>query len=584
MAEDVLKALANPTNQAILSLLAIEPTYPRRVSELLSLGESDVSRRLSRMEKAGLVTSGWQHQDGKNVKAYELVPEAIHVRIGPQGLSIELDTDKDEPEQRTVVDRLRMRIPEPEGFVGREEELAALSGEEPVVVVEGIAGIGKTSLLAEFAQQRQGDGDPVYYHRFRGTESLTWLAHRLGVFQARHGDRELLEAIEEGAPLTDRRELVLQALESAGQVTVFDTIERIRDEDLQDLITDAIERVREGKLVVAGRQPPRFDPTLDRVRRLRLSGLSDEDAARFFAERGVDLDEEVLATIRERLGGHPLALNLLVEATSGSDEPLDELLAGMPEREIEEYLLGEVHDHLSVPERNVLAHASIFHGPFSREDLEEIYPRNPGGALVKLRRRRLLRDDGGNYRMHSLLRSFFAERLDEPAKLHERAAEHELEKGTLESRLDAMNHLLEAGKRQRVLRLLESDLDLEEFDLIEDGYHNLYLDVLERLDPALITDPRRAALAQDELGDIRFHRGEHEQSLTHYSDAEKRFRAEGEDHRLADLAWKQALALVELDRADEARDLVARGLQEHAPDDRTRERLTRLADELGLDA
>ncbi len=582
MPEDTIKLVANETNQAILSLLAIEPSYPRAISELLSLSESDVSRRLKRLEAAGLVEAGWEHVDGKNIKQYRLVVEQITLTLGSQGLTVETTGLEDHQGRRTVVDRLTLRIPEPEGFVGRAKELAAIDGPEPVVTIEGIAGIGKTSLAAAYARSKL-DEQPVFFHSFTGTESLTWLLHRWAVFLARHGDDALMDAITAGGTVADQRELLLRAIEERDLVAVFDATDRLRDEDVEAVLREAIERDQAGKLVVTGRTLPRYDPTVDHVCQLRLTGLSQEDVASLLADRDLAADPATAERVHRQLGGHPLATLLLAEAASSAGTPVDELLEGIPVRETETYLLEEVHDQLSESEKRVLAYASIFQGPFTTGDLEAVYPRDPGGALVKLRRRRLLRDDGDSFRIHDLLRSFFHQRLEDPAKVHEKAAEHALTKGTLEARLDALYHLLEAGKRSRVLNLLGQDLDLEEFDLIEEGYHNLYLDVLQQLGPDTLADDQQAGLVQDELGDIRYHRGEHEQALTHYEQAAERFTKADAGDRLADLCWKRALILQEMGEADQASDLVREGLKAHAPDQRTRERLVGLAEDLGLE-
>ncbi len=575
----MLRALANPVNQSILSLLAIEPSHPRRLSGLLTRSESDVSRRLARMQEAGLVESAWEHTDGKNVKTYRLVADDLRVRIGARGLAIDVGEDGDDAERRTVIDRLRVRIPDPAGFVGRHRELEILDGPDPVVIVEGIAGIGKTSLASAYARAKQ-DETPVFFHTFSGTETLTWLTHRLGVFHARHGRTRLMDAIEANAPLEDQRELLLEALDDGAHVTVLDAVEQIRDEDLEAALADAIRRVHDGKLVITGRQAPSHDPTARHARRVRLTGLAPEEVHALLGERGLDTTTETAHRLQRRLGGHPLAVHLLAETATEADDPLETVLDRMPDQDTEDYLLDEVSRHLSDAEEGVLAHASIFPGPFTREDLEAITPRDPGGALVKLRRRRLLRDDGETLRMHRLLGSFFHERLEDPASLHEEAAEHALTKGTLEARLDALYHLLEAGNRSRVLAMLERDLDLEEFDLIEDGYHNLYLDVLERFDPQDIRNDHQAGLVLDEKGDIRYHRGEHEQALERYREAAKRFQAADAGHRLADLAWKKALSLKELGRPEQAHEQATRGLEDHEPDERTRDRLSTLADEL----
>lgn len=578
MEEDALSALANPTNQAILSLLAIEPGYPRRVADLLSRSESDVSRRLRRMEDAGIVASGWERIREKNVKAYRLVPDEIAVRIDAQGLTIEARNDEDDATTSTVVDRLKVHVPEPEGFVGRAREMETLAGEDPVVLVEGIAGIGKTSLAAEHAHEAMATRD-VFFHSFSGTESLTWLAHRYAVFHARHHDPTLLEDIQDAA-LPDQRGLLLDAMDHAGTLTVLDATEQIRDEDLQTFLSDAIAHVQDGNLVVTARTLPGFNPALDTVTRLRLTGLSAGEVRTFLEQQGLPVDDDAAEHVQRRLGGHPLAVNLLAQTAKETQRPLNDIVDHVPEQGIEEYLLHEVNQHLTEQEKNLLAHASIYPGPFTLPDIEALYPGNPGGALVQLRRRRLLNEEGERYRMHELLRPFFTERLDDPEGLHEQAAEHALAKGTLEARLSALYHLLEAGKPKRVLSLLERDLDLEEYDLIEEGYHNLYLDVLERFDPETINDDQQAALVHDERGDIHHHRGDHDQALQAYQEAKERFTLADAQDRLADIAWKRALSLKALSRDEEAIEQAREGLDDHAPDAKTKERLAALLHDL----
>jgi tetratricopeptide (TPR) repeat protein len=578
VSEDLLSALANRTNQAILNLLAVEPTYPRRIGELLALGETEVARRLKHMEGLGIVAGAWAHVHGKNVRLYKLIARDVGLRFTPEGLRVEV-AGQDGRGRASLLTPLTIRLPSPGPFVGRADELGVLEGPASVVIVEGMPGIGKTSLLARFAEAQPGKR-AVFWHSFRGPETLGWLANRLGVFFAQHGERALLDAVEAGAEAPDKLELMLRGMDDARFLVVFDDAHRVEDEAVKAFLGDAIARTRSGKLLLGSRERPRYDVGAKHVHLLRLSGLKDEDVARFLAGQGVAVDAQLLPRIREEVGGHPLALNLLVETAQAQGVGLEALLDRIPEKNVEEWLLQEVVGQLRDDERELLAAASVFRGRFDLDDLAELTRKSPEAALLRLRRRVLVQaSEGGEFALHEVVRNFFYNLQRHKRELHEKAAVHELGKGSVEGHLEAMHHFLAAGRRDRVLDLLQRNLDLHEFDFIDAGYHNLYLQVLEGFRREDVPEERRWALIEDEKGDIRLHRAEPERALEHYGRAEAVFRKLKEHDRLADLAWKKGLALQRLGREKEAQASVRAGLAGQ-PDARTRERLDALAAQL----
>lgn len=590
--------LANPTNRAILSLLTTEPAYPRRIGTLLSLSDSEVSRRLRQMEDLGLVRGEWAYI-GKNVKLYELAADGIHLAFTAEGLRVDVEAapavDGDGTEggdgdgagegpgqgpmpRTTVLNPFEVRIPDPGDLVGRADEQATLDETQGVVVVDGMPGIGKTSLVATWARDRAGDDEAVFWHSFRGVESLNWLANRFAVFLAQHDRPELLEAIEAGADEADKRELMLDAVEDPEVVVVLDDADRLDDPALRDLVSDAIRRTRQGRLIIASRERPRYNPNLDHVVHLRLEGLSDEGVAAFLEARGVDVRPELLPRLREEVGGHPLALGLFLESVrelGGGADAMERLLDGIPEVNIEDYLLEEIVQGLSDEERHVLERASLFRTRFTADDLAALCDERVDGPLFRMRTRRLVQVQGEEHGLHEVVRNFFYSRLDdkELERLHARAAAHYLDQGTIEGRLEAMHHLLSAGRRDRVLELLQEDLDLEDFDVIDAGYHTLYRDILGTFDRDEVDDDRTWALIEDEHGDIAFHRGEYDQALARYGEALAVFADLDDAHRLADLAWKRAMALHRLGRVDEAVALVQEGLEGAPAEGLERERL-----------
>src|SRR5688500_19438987 len=90
--EELVKAISSRTNRAILSLLAVEPTYPRKIGNLIAISEGEAARRLKHMEGLGLVASAWSYV-GKNIKLYRLASDRLTLRFRPEGLTLELGHD-----------------------------------------------------------------------------------------------------------------------------------------------------------------------------------------------------------------------------------------------------------------------------------------------------------------------------------------------------------------------------------------------------------------------------------------------------------------------------------------------------------
>jgi tetratricopeptide (TPR) repeat protein/DNA-binding transcriptional ArsR family regulator len=576
--EDLLKAVSSRTNRAILSLLAVEPTYPRKIGNLLAISEGEAARRLKHMEGLGLVTSAWSYV-GKNIKLYRLASDRIVMTFRPDGLQLELGLQNADASQTFTLLPFPLRVPTNENFMGRRAELAQLDGPERVVVVEGMPGVGKTALVAQYAIHKPA-GRPLFWHSFRGLESLPWLASRFSIFLAQQGDRQLMHALEQRVDISDAREILLRSLDDGRFLIVLDDIHRIEDPKLREFVTDALNRVQKAKLIVTSRETPRYDGTLPQRLLLRLQGFPDAEVGEFFQQKGIRISAELLPKVREEVGGHPLALNLLLEAASELNVKVEQLLDRIPERNIEDYLLQEVFGSLSDDERQLLSHASIFRGRFSADDLTAVAKKTADHALLKLRRRHLVQSDGTDFALHEVMRNFFYKLLKDRDQFHLRAAQRYLERQTIDGRLEAMHHFLAAGKRDRVLQLLEENLDLKEFDSIDAGYQNLYLTILDQFKKSDVADVARWGLILDEKGDISLTRGEPKNALDFYLESNAIFEKTKDMSRVLDLTWKRALALDQLGKRDDARKLCEEGLQRAPKEGPVRDRLGELAKKL----
>jgi hypothetical protein len=244
------------------------------------------------------------------------------------------------------------RLHAAEGLIGRLAELDDLrrladDDQAPYVTfVHGVAGVGKSSLLAAFAGSARSAGANVLQLDCRALEPT---------------DRGVLEAL--GAALGQPTPTLASVTGRLGRlpgraIVVFDHYEVLRLVDTwlrQTFVPQVPDNVR---IVVAGREPPvaawLTAPELaGAVATMPLAPLEPEDAVRLFISLGVP--ESRAARLNRIVRGHPLAIRLAASAA-----------AERPDLGIEDVAAHAVLDQLT---RLFLADVP---DPITREALEAI--------------------------------------------------------------------------------------------------------------------------------------------------------------------------------------------------------------------
>ncbi|MDK8462662.1 winged helix-turn-helix domain-containing protein [Marinobacter sp. SS13-12] len=229
--------------------------------------------------------------------------------------------------------------PVEQDFVGRGEELKALGTLlEPdgpgVTHVYGIAGIGKSRLLAVFANRARAEGATIVRLDCRTMEPTTE-----GFL------RELGEAV--GRRIGDVEQACLRLGELGARVIlVLDTYEvyRLMDTWLRQTLVPALpDNVR---LLCLGRESPlaawRTAPGRP-VRALSLGALEDAEAARLLTRAGVPAKSA--ARVVHATHGHPLALQLAASAyAERPDLAFEELSLQQALEALTEMFLADVRD------------------------------------------------------------------------------------------------------------------------------------------------------------------------------------------------------------------------------------------------
>lgn len=501
LSKQAFKLLSNPANALILSALMGAESYPRQIAQKLSMQESHVSERLRALEELGLVKSRWTRaaSQNKNVKAYSSTVTSLRIGIDAEGMTI------DTAEESGGTFELRqpmysVTIPKVDIFVGRKRELRALQSDSAgLVVVTGMAGIGKTTLLSKYAEAmegaRRGSGG-VFWHDLRESDSLRYVLTKLGLFLEGRGKGGLSRLLRSGTYGEDILiDTATDQLRGGRALLVFDDFHFSRDSGVARLIRRLAEQ-KVARVVVASRtRPTELYVGSDSVSELSLSGHSEAEARRLFAEKGVRITEEEISRINARLKGHPLGLTLACTSVKalGVDKAVEAALSRMRDQ-----VLFWVENALGSEEIETLRSLAVLRGPFPLEAARAVQPEGVRDEVLMhrigvLERAGVVTRTGSDYAVHDLVREATNQRLGTSARAHGRAAAYYEKAGGRRSSLEAIYHYVRSGRSGDAISKYFSN---DEFTKITDGG---YVEPLLRLCEELLTSIVRSDEGESRL-------------------------------------------------------------------------------------
>jgi len=231
----LLDLLTNGVNTEILGLLRNESSYPRILAKILGKDETHISKRLRVLERAGIVKGEWRRTGRKNVRLYSLNADRIEIVFDLDGCKVHLGSE--EGGKMLIVTSLHdSRAPVPTKFVGRIEELQILESKKNFFIIEGMAGIGKTSLASKFAEKTK-ESHHVFWHALKEVDSFGFLINKLAVFLSRFQCLDLFNYIKAGG--TDdaaKMAMLLDGIDSKDYVVILDDYHRCQDEKIDILL------------------------------------------------------------------------------------------------------------------------------------------------------------------------------------------------------------------------------------------------------------------------------------------------------------------------------------------------------------
>lgn len=328
----------------------------------------------------------------------------------------------------------------PPHFVGRTRELTEYTQQlqaSGLVVISGMAGVGKTALAATLAQQIAGP-HPIFWHTFHEDEDASVLVWDLAGFLAQQGQTELWAILQSSRqsgsqppPLPTLIDYLLQHLEGRTYLLCLDDFHYVADDPaLADFMERLLRLVAGSRLMVIStlRHVPEFvqspEPTI-------LGGLNLTDTAQLLAKQELVLTPELTAVLHANTEGNAQFLTLAIDALKRTRTP-ERLLERLAEADsIERYLLRELDEGLTTEERALLEAIAVLLGyPGTRAAIEAVLDNGRiRRTLRSLCDRHLIAISGDEpdqtYTLHAIVRSFYYEELTQRPKqaMHQRAGE-----------------------------------------------------------------------------------------------------------------------------------------------------------------
>ncbi len=380
-------------------------------------------------------------------------------------------------------------------FVGQEDALENIAkgiASSNVIMIGGMAGIGKTYLVAHFVETQSEDNNVLWQDCVTSNQLEQVLVSLSDFFKAHFGENELWQLLR--TPLASEQHklsVVAKVIDKYKCFLVWDNFDAKTNLSLMPLLLTLNKLLRQGKLVVTTREFFDINEAFNPIFQYIIPPMSQEVGLEFIRaylnKLGLpDEPDELLIEAYKRVGGHAYFMSRLIILSVTL--PIRELVNSLPQlkNEAYKYIQEQVSNQLDADSRKLLQYLSVIRKPFLLSAIDHL-AENATTKFDQLTKRFLVtkvRKTSSYYEIHDLVKEFELSHLtaDDFVAAHENAANYyaSLETRTYSDGVELLGHLVEAKNyntaRSTLNALLGSAMHDGLFDFVVDLTNQLIED------------------------------------------------------------------------------------------------------------
>lgn len=195
-----------------------------------------------------------------------------------------------------------MEIPQRKGFVGRDSERTELLGmlDKNIIIIEGIAGIGKTYTASKFADEIKNKFDVHWYGELSEVSTISSVMLKLAVFLNDCGKPRMYNSIDKfGYDIDVLMNILKDELNKNTFAIFFDNYQKAENE--LNTLMEQLLRIKSSKIILITRKDPTFYNIVDEkenlIAKIRIDPWKCEDTKEMCISRGIETLEDV--TLKE---------------------------------------------------------------------------------------------------------------------------------------------------------------------------------------------------------------------------------------------------------------------------------------------
>jgi len=377
----------------------------------------------------------------KEADAFRFVYQCIETSVKRSNLAPAPSDHAIEEEGRMHLDP----IPAVGIFINRREfleEVEKFIGDSTrrLLVVQGLSGVGKTSVAAEVVRQfRPHFKDVFWINCTQERASADVFLAQMHVFLENNGDHALRGLWRDHSPggLAVKVNALISALDRNPFLLVFDELNnwlgatwQIKDQMVREILVKLLTTAHKGKLILISDNRPRLDSTgyllpTGATLEWTVLGLPEDEAIELLEQSGLKgMDRTLLQKIVHHCSGHPAMLRIFADHVGRLHRDPNELLTARPEATFGD-LLEQTIRYLGNESVDTLERLCIFRQPIARQDLATVGIDFTRGLVPLLDRFLAAEEQPGNrYSVTPVVKSFVRDKLPEVKlrELHSTAA------------------------------------------------------------------------------------------------------------------------------------------------------------------